>query len=124
VAKAGGGVERLAMTGLFAEGKQSFARVPLAPFLAGLAVLLVVAEVIVRRFLAGPRAPRRAAPKSSAVVGTEANVAVSPSSDTPQPTPASAGPPSSVPEAPPPPAQERRDPLAEARERARKRTQR
>ncbi|MBL8917593.1 MAG: hypothetical protein JNJ54_01925, partial [Myxococcaceae bacterium] len=72
VAKAGGGVERLAMTGLFAEGKQSFARVPLAPFLAGLAVLLVVAEVIVIGHVAADASERGASqlsPGSSATEG-------------------------------------------------------
>ena len=113
VAKAGSGVERLAMTGLFSEGQQSFARVPLAPFLVSLAVLLVVAEVFVRRFLSGPRA-RRQKPAVAPAVPSMPPAFSAPSSST-----------TSASTTPTPPAESPApDPLAEARERARKRTQR
>jgi hypothetical protein len=55
VARAGGGVERLAMVGLFKDAVESEAGVPLAPWLVALSVALVVAEVFTRRFLSGPR---------------------------------------------------------------------
>lgn len=125
VAKAGSGVERLAMTGLFAEGRQSFARVPLAPFLVGLGVLLVVAEVFVRRFLSGPRPRRRVAPKpqpaavaaAAPVVAATTTARAAAAPPPPEPSPQPEEPPAPRPSAP-------KDPLAEARERARKRTQR
>lgn len=120
VAKAGSGVERLAMTGLFAEGRQSFARVPLAPVLMTLAVLLLVAEVFVRRFLSGPR-PRRQKPAVAPVVPAMPPAFSAP----PVSTTAAATTPQAPAESPAPkPSEPPRDPLAEARERARKRTQR
>jgi len=63
-----GGTERLSMTGLFAQSKESPAGVPLAPYLATLAVMLVLAEVGVRRFFAG----RRAAPRQAGVTASPA----------------------------------------------------
>ncbi len=63
VAKAGGGVERLAMAGLFAEAAESEAKVPLAPWLVGCSVLVLLAEVFVRRFTSGQ--PRRQARQAS-----------------------------------------------------------
>ncbi len=125
VAKAGAGVERLAMTGLFSEGQQSFARVPLAPFLAGLAVLLVVSEVFVRRFLSGPRA-RRARPKP-AVVAAPVPMTVPATQPRPSTPPVTSEPVSSATHEPAPPEPKPsapKDALAEARERARRRTQR
>lgn len=123
VAKAGSGVERLAMTGLFAEGRQSFARVPLAPVLVMFAVLALVAEVFVRRFLSGPRAEetrregrwtrerrlharrrRQAERASCSLVSRPSRHRLNPSRS--------------------PRSRRRKNPLAEARERARKRTQR
>jgi hypothetical protein len=65
VAGVGGGVERLSMTGLFADAPESEGRVALAPWLVGLAVAALLAEVAVRRFLSGPR-PRRAVVSSLA----------------------------------------------------------
>ena len=59
VARAGGGVERLAMVGLFRDAVESEAGVPLAPFLVAMAVLLMLGEVITRRFLSGPRRSKR-----------------------------------------------------------------
>jgi hypothetical protein len=125
VAKAGAGVERLSMTGLFAEGQQSFARVPIAPFLVGLGVLMLVAEVFVRRFLSGPRLRKRAKPVAAAVPSTSdeptSATSASPQRSTPAPAPKDA-PPLDEPPAPKPSAP--KDLLAEARERARRRTQR
>jgi uncharacterized membrane protein len=57
MAKAGSGIERLSMAGLFTEALQSEARTPLAPYLLAFAVLLLLAEVFVRRFFSG-RVPR------------------------------------------------------------------
>ncbi|MBX5480795.1 MAG: VWA domain-containing protein [Myxococcaceae bacterium] len=48
-----GGVERLSMTGLFQNALESEAPVPLAPVLVTVALLMLLAEVFVRRFLAG-----------------------------------------------------------------------
>jgi hypothetical protein len=113
VAKAGAGLERLAMTGLFEGGRQSTERLPLAPALVTLALVLLVAEVFVRRFFAGPKVkrPRPMAP----VVASEAAAPV-------MTAPATAAPPG---ESPKPPASEpAKDPLAAARDRARRRTER
>jgi hypothetical protein len=55
VAKVGGGVERLSMTELFKDAPESEGKVPLAPWMVGLAVVLLVAEVVVRRLLSVPR---------------------------------------------------------------------
>jgi hypothetical protein len=66
VAKVGGGVERLSMAGLFKDAPESEGKVPLAPWMVGLAVGLLVAEVVVRRLLSVPRL-RRARPAATAV---------------------------------------------------------
>ncbi|MFZ5468151.1 MAG: VWA domain-containing protein [Myxococcota bacterium] len=50
IAKASGGVERLAMTHLFADAVESVAFIPLAPLLVAGALALLLAEVITRRF--------------------------------------------------------------------------
>jgi hypothetical protein len=50
-----GGTERISMTGLFAATAQSAAAVPLAPVLVEVALLLLLAEVVLRRFFAGRR---------------------------------------------------------------------
>jgi Mg-chelatase subunit ChlD/uncharacterized membrane protein len=55
VAAVGGGVERLSMTGLFMEAPESQGRLALAPWLVGLALAVLLAEVAMRRFLSGPR---------------------------------------------------------------------
>jgi uncharacterized membrane protein len=72
LAEATGGVERISMTGLFAGTAQSAAAVPLAPVLVELALALLLAEVVLRRFFAGRRRePRRAAARSpTAVAGS------------------------------------------------------
>jgi len=67
VAAVGGGMERLSMTGLFADAPESEGRVALAPWLVGLAVVLLLAEVVVRRFLSGPRPRRAVAPSAVSV---------------------------------------------------------
>ena len=115
-----GGVERLAMAGLFHEAQQSAAPVPLAPALVALALALLVAEVFVRRFYAtGTR--RRARVVASAPVPAPAR---SVSAERPSAPPS---PPSQKPSAPPPPAPEPAKPdlssaLDAARSKARKRT--
>jgi hypothetical protein len=63
------------MTGLFAATAQSAAAVPLAPVLVELALALLLAEVVLRRFFAGRRReshpkPVRAPAAPRAVVGT------------------------------------------------------
>ena len=52
-----GGQERLSMTGLFSDAGRSQTRFPLAPALVALALMLLLAEVFVRRFLAGRPQP-------------------------------------------------------------------
>ncbi len=90
VAAVGGGMERLSMAGLFEDAPESEGRVALAPWLVGLAVAALLAEVAVRRFLSAPR-PRRT------VVSSPATVAVA----APGPSPARNAPEASrTPEAP------------------------
>ncbi|NMO19810.1 VWA domain-containing protein [Pyxidicoccus fallax] len=67
VAAVGGGVERLSMTGLFMEAPESEGRWPLAPWLVGFALAVLLAEVAVRRFLSAPRV-RKVAPVAGATV--------------------------------------------------------
>ncbi|HYI02385.1 VWA domain-containing protein [Hyalangium sp.] len=64
VAAVGGGVERLSMAGLFADAPVSEGRVALAPWLVGFAVLVLLAEVVVRRFFSTPRL-RKPAPATA-----------------------------------------------------------
>jgi hypothetical protein len=115
VAKAGGGVERLAMAGLFVEALESEGAIPLAPWLLALCVPLLVAEIFTRRFFSGPRL-RRPKPNSlSRGESAGARGAASP----PPPTEVATTPEAPAPPPPPPP---KVDPLALARERAKKRT--
>lgn len=110
VAKAGGGVERIAMAGLFRDAVESEAAIPLSPALLAVCVVLLVAEVFTRRFLSGPRLRRRVkaiATAAPVTVTTPSTPAVE--APTPEPTPAPAAP--GV-----------KDALAAARERARRRT--
>ncbi|WP_224244700.1 VWA domain-containing protein [Hyalangium gracile] len=65
VAAVGGGVERLSMVGLFAEAPVSEGRVALAPWLVGFAVLVLLAEVVVRRFFSTPQLRKPAPAKVS-----------------------------------------------------------
>ena len=111
VAKASGGVERLAMAGLFADAPKSLAKVALAPLLVALAVVLLLSEVFVRRFYSG----RVKRPRRPVVAGTPIF--------TPAPMPAvipaaPAAPLPVVPDVPEPSA------LDAAMEQAKKRTQR
>ncbi|MET0404356.1 MAG: VWA domain-containing protein [Cystobacter sp.] len=58
LASVSGGAERLSLTGLFARAVGSEGRVALAPWLVGLALACLLAEVAARRFLSAPRARR------------------------------------------------------------------
>src|SRR5262249_22771405 len=53
LAKTSGGVERMSMTGLFAEAAESLAKIALAPWLVAFTLMLLLADVFVRRFFAG-----------------------------------------------------------------------
>lgn len=116
VAKAGGGVERLAMAGLFKDAVESEAAIPLAPALLALCVVLLVAEVFTRRFLSGPRLRRTVKPVVApvATVTQTAPVAAKPSAPVSVEAP--------KPAEPPPAAPGVKDALSAARERARRRT--
>jgi hypothetical protein len=65
VAAVGGGVERLSMAGLFEDAPVSEGRVALAPWLVGFAVLVLLAEVVVRRFFSTPQLRKPAPVKAS-----------------------------------------------------------
>src|SRR5581483_10631079 len=111
-----GGVERLAMAGLFSEAEKSAAPVPLAPALVVLALLMLIAEVFTRRFFASGAVRKRVKPAAVAPVpvGSAPRAEASP----PQPRP-------STPEPPPPPEEKKPDmasALEAARAKARKRT--
>jgi uncharacterized membrane protein len=128
VAKAGGGQERIAMVGLFKDAVESEAAVALAPGLLALVVLLLVAEVFVRRFLSGPRLRKRKPVVEKPLVRPSAPK-FAPGSTAARPVALVAAPPSSAaaPIEPPPPepkpsAPTVQDALAAARDRAKKRT--
>jgi hypothetical protein len=113
VAKAGGGVERLAMAGLFREALKSEAGVPLAGWLVAACVVLLTAEVIARRFFAAFRwkwrvasGPAMREPEQVTARQAGAPTASAPPAEEPSPS----APASAVPSA-----------LAAARERARRR---
>lgn len=72
VAAVGGGVERLSMTGLFMEAPESQGRFALAPWLVGVALAVLLAEVAVRRFLSGPRLRKPVAVAKPALAGVPA----------------------------------------------------
>ncbi len=109
VAKAGGGVERLAMAGLFKEAVESEAAVPLAPSLLAVCVALLVAEVFTRRFLSGPRLRRRVVAKVAPAAAPVPTKVAAPVVSAPAPKPSAPG---------------VKDALSAARDRARKRTDR
>jgi uncharacterized membrane protein len=121
VVHAGGGVERLAMVGLFRDAVESEAGVPLAPPLVALSVLLVLAEVFTRRFFSGPRTAKQ----KRVVTRVSAPRPVAEAA-TPVPEPSPAAPVS--PEAPPPAPVPEKKPdgvasaLAAAREKSKRRT--
>jgi hypothetical protein len=126
VAKAGNGVERIAMVGLFKDAVESEAAIPLAPAILALCVLLLVSEVFVRRFLSGPRLRKRAKPKP--VVAAPVMLAATPrtvsSPKIPVVTAAGEKPPPDEPPPPPPKpsAPTMQDALSAARDKAKKRT--
>ena len=132
VAKAGNGQERLSMSGVFAEGVQSQARLALAPWLVALAVALLVAEVFLRRFLSGrvPRLkPRFARTVSSGAVPValgpaplSTSTAARPQARGAVPDAREEAPPAPPPAAEPPPPSGVASALEEARARAKKRT--
>lgn len=68
VAAVGGGVERLSMAELFKDAPVSEGRVALAPWLVGFAVLVLLAEVVVRRFFSTPRLRKPAPAKVPGLV--------------------------------------------------------
>jgi hypothetical protein len=125
-----------AMAGLFSDAVESMGTVPLAPLLAGLALAALLAEVFVRRFTSGPKRvkPKKVAPKPRAsapgveawLARTSAPRAAGPTAmpqapkPPPAPEPEAAPPPPAAPEAPKAPSVA--DALAQARERAKKRT--
>jgi Mg-chelatase subunit ChlD len=108
VAGVGGGVERLSMAGLFADAPVSEGRVPLAPWLVGFAVAVLLAEVVVRRFFSTPRLRKpavatspRPAEVSAGVVPAAVTGAPVARQEAPREAPAAAPP--SEPKEPPPP---------------------
>jgi uncharacterized membrane protein len=120
VARAGGGVERIAMVGLFKDAVESEAAIPLAPAILALCVALLVSEVFVRRFLSGPRLRKRARPAPVKVVAAAIPRVSSPANPAVTPPP-----PDKPPDEPPPPkpsAPTMQDALSAARDKARKRT--
>jgi hypothetical protein len=129
VASAGGGVERLAMVGLFKEAVESEAAVPLAPWLVAWTVVLLLGEVFVRRFFSGPRAVRRrpvapAAAAASATAPLPSAPIASPAARSPAPSASALDAPASQPDVAfvAPERKDVRSALAQARERAKKRT--
>jgi uncharacterized membrane protein len=143
LAKASGGVERLAMAGLFAQATESEAKVPLAPWLVALSIGLLLAEVFLRRLLGGrPKRARKSQPlapaawtAAHAVAGEHgarpvpAAAPAEASKHAARPTPpqeqkAPPLPPPQQEDSPPGQKPEVRSALTEARERARKRTER
>ena len=70
--RVGGGSERLSMTGLFQGAPESEGRVALAPWLVGIALITLVAEVVMRRLLVTFGRGRRAGVASSGPVGGSA----------------------------------------------------
>jgi len=120
VARAGGGIERIAMVGLFKEAVESEASIPIAPALVAVSVLLLVAEVFVRRFLSGPRLRKRKVAPAPAplprMVRTVSSPGVPAVVEVPPPAAPSDEPPTK------PSAPNVQDALTAARDRARKRT--
>lgn len=125
VTVAGNGVERLAIVGLFKDAVESEAAVPLAPWLVAVAVLVLLGEVFVRRFLSGPRSARRK-PAVVKVVAAAPAVPSAPRPEAPRASPGTATPAAAAappePEAPPPEKKDVLSALAQARDRAKKRT--
>jgi uncharacterized membrane protein len=85
VAAVGGGVERLSMVGLFEDAPVSEGRVALAPWLVAFAVLVLLAEVVVRRFFSTPRLRKPAPAKAAQPVEAVATAGVAPAATTSAP---------------------------------------
>lgn len=85
VAAVGGGVERLSMAGLFEDAPVSEGRVSLAPWLVGFAVLVLLAEVAVRRFFSTPQLRKPATAKASRPAEALAGAVVAPAAGTSTP---------------------------------------
>ena len=66
------------MTGLFREALESESAVPLSPPLIALAVLLVVVEVVARRYWSGPSTPRLTVAPAAVPTVAESVVAPAP----------------------------------------------
>ncbi len=88
LAQVGGGVERLSMAGFFAEAPVSEGRVALAPWLVGFAVLVLLAEVAVRRFFSSPRLRKPAPAVAARLAEASAAVGAAPSGPSARPEPA------------------------------------
>ncbi len=119
VSKAGNGVERLSMTGLFADALQSEARVALAPFLVAVALLLMLSEVLLRRFFATEKIRRRVK-----LARTMVKAASAPRVGVTEPTPVAAAEPQPANQATLEEKPAVKSALEQARERARRRTER
>lgn len=120
VVKAGGGVERLAMAGLFADALESEGVVPLAPGLVGFSVVGLLAEVLVRRLLSGPRTAKRKV-KPAVAVARQSAWTERGSGTAHSAVPAPAATPLAEP-TPSPKVEGMADALAKARDRSKKRT--
>ncbi|WNG30418.1 VWA domain-containing protein [Cystobacter fuscus] len=118
LASVSGGEERLSLTGLFARAPESEGRVALAPWLVGLALVALLAEVAARRFLSAPRLrPVRTAPSVAVTAGPPGGPERPRADATPR-----APPPSAAPEPERPREESGMDSALEAaRERARRR---
>jgi len=92
VAAVGGGVERLSMASLFADAPVSEGRVALAPWLVGFAVLVLLAEVVVRRFFSTPRLRKPAPAKAPGLVEAPAGRVAAPSAGVSAPARSQEGP--------------------------------
>jgi hypothetical protein len=92
VAAVGGGVERLSMAGLFEDAPVSEGRVALAPWLVGFAVLVLLAEVAVRRFFSTPRLRKPAPAKVPGLVEVPARGVAAPSATVSPPARSQGGP--------------------------------
>lgn len=125
MAQAGQGGERLSMVKLFDSAAKSSSQLELAPWLVAVLLTALVAEVILRRFFSERRG--RAAPRPKPAVAATTVPAVAPaaaSSSPPPVAPAEREPTPSPPAAPSKPAATVTSALAQARDRARKRTNR
>lgn len=118
VARAGGGVERLSLSGFFGEARQSEAPHALAPLLVALGIAFMLVDVFARRL--GLRWQRRRRPQvvSATPAHVGAPMAMSPSSPVTPPGPTAAT--SPAPQAPE--ASSAPSAMDIARERARRRT--